>query len=85
MQQKDKPKQKITKSSVMGQKNTVNPSSNAEIYMKNAEDLASRLRPSIIQKQLRSRIGRPDTPLAPTPAPTAIDNTFVKKPIIKNN
>lgn len=85
MQQKDKPKQKITKSNVMGQKNTVDESKNISVGIKKAEDLASRLRPSIIQKQLRSRIGRPDTPLAPTPAPTAIDNTFVKKPIIKNN
>lgn len=56
----------------------------ASIKYKKAEELGNKLRPLIIQKQSRSRINRPDTPLAPSPAPTYIDNTYTKKPIVKN-
>jgi hypothetical protein len=50
-----------------------------------AVELANKVRPTMLQKQSRSRINRPDTPLAATPTPAAIDNTYVKKPIVKNN
>jgi hypothetical protein len=49
-----------------------------------AVELANKIRPSMLQKQSRSRIKRLDTPLAPSPAPTYIDNTYTKKPIVKN-
>ena len=37
---------------------------------------------SISAKEQMKKIARPDTPLAPTP--NVPDNTYVKKPIIKN-
>ena len=49
-----------------------------------AVELANKVRPTMLQKQSRSRIKRLDTPLAPTPEPTYIDNTYTKKPIVKN-
>jgi len=56
----------------------------ASIKYQKAVELGNKLRPMMLQKQLRSRIKRLDTPLAPSPAPTYIDNTYVKKPMVKN-
>jgi hypothetical protein len=56
----------------------------ASIQYQKASDLSKKIRPSIMQKESRSRIKRLDVPLASTPEPTYIDNTYIKKPIVKN-
>lgn len=73
MPQRPKQQQKVTKQSTSA-------SEPIEIKIKKSEGLFNKLRPVL---NARANAMRPDLPLAPTPEPAAIDNTFVKKPIVK--
>lgn len=70
MPQKPQPPKKVTKSGTTDIRNTI------EYKMNKSEQLYKKLTPVI---KAKSKINRPDTPLAFTPEPQKIDNTYVSK------
>lgn len=74
MPQDKKPIQKLKRDAVFNKSNTVNAKESTVYKMKKSEEAAKKVIPT-----LKARMSRPDIPLAFTPEPMAIDNTYVAK------